>query len=82
MNWTDFSSNMNLLEAIKLLLFIGSFLFSTSYLLPQSIGYLLKWKETKKLSVLSTSITFLAGGVFVLIYFLAVFIFDSIRKMS
>lgn len=82
MDWVDFLSDMNLLEAIKLFLFIGGFLFSTSYLLPRGIMYLLKWKDTKQISALSTGITFLAGGLFILVYFLSVFIFDSIKKMS
>lgn len=82
MDWADFLNDMNFLHVIKLLIFIGAFLFSTSYLLPRGIIYLLKWKDTKQISVLSTGITFLAGGIFILVYFLAVFIFDSIRKMS
>jgi hypothetical protein len=80
MNWESFFNNIALLEVIRFVVFSSMFLFSASYLIPQGIIYFMKWKETKQFSKLSTSMAFLSGAIFILIYFLVMFIFDSIKK--
>ena len=82
MSLENLLNNLEILEGVKVVLFIFAFLFSASYLIPRGMVYFLKWKETGKLSQLSTSITFISGGFFILAYFLAMFVVDSIKKMS
>lgn len=81
MNWESFISNTALLEAIKILLFVGMFLFSTNYLLPHGIIHCLKWKETGHISNLAKGINFISVAVFMLLYFLSMFVIDSIKKI-
>jgi len=65
---------------IKGLLYVLVFGFATSYLIPHGIVCFLKWKETKQLTKLSMSISFLSGGILIWIYFLSLFLFKSIKN--
>ncbi len=71
--------NLFLLKLIKVGFFIFMFVFSNSYLIPKGILFYLEWKEKKEYRKLSTSISFLASGLFIFIYFLAMFILDSAK---
>jgi hypothetical protein len=81
MNLQDLLGNTTLLEVIKVLIFVFGFVFSSSYLIPRGIHFLAQWKETKQRSKLSSGINSIAGGVFILLYLLTVFIADTIKKM-
>lgn len=60
-----------LLELIKIVLFIAIFLTGSSYLIPKGILYFQEWKSKKTNKLLSASITFIAGGIFLLVYLTA-----------
>jgi hypothetical protein len=51
------------LELIRLAIFIGGFVFSTSYLLPKGVLFFLEWKEKKEYRKLCASMVFCAGGI-------------------
>jgi hypothetical protein len=79
MNLESILENTFILQLIKVLLFIFMFMFSTSYLISKGVFFYTEWKETKERRKLSTSISFIAGGIFILLYFLAMFILESPR---
>jgi hypothetical protein len=75
-------NNIALLEVMKILVFVGSIVFSTAYLLPRGIIFFLRWKNTQKHIDLSISITSFVVGIFMLIYFTIFFVLDLLKKMS
>jgi hypothetical protein len=81
MDWANFLDNMEVLKAIRILVFMSLFFLSTSYLIPRGIVDFYKWKETQQFSTLSKGVSLVSTGVFILIYFLGFFIFDSIKKV-
>lgn len=82
MDWANFLDNMEILKAIRTLIFMSLFFLSTSYLIPRGLADFYKWKETQQFSTLSKGISLMCTGVFILIYFLGFFIFGSIQKVA
>ncbi|OGN64664.1 MAG: hypothetical protein A3E80_02365 [Chlamydiae bacterium RIFCSPHIGHO2_12_FULL_49_9] len=70
MSWESLLDDYLALQLIRTGLFIGIFLFSTSYLIPKGILFYLDWKQKRKFGILGSSITFCTGGVFLLVYLL------------
>lgn len=71
---TSILDNLWLLELIRALIFVGSFVFATSYLIPKGILAFSEWMRTKEHRKLLMGINFTAGGLFILLYFLATFV--------
>lgn len=62
------------LQLLKSIIWILGFAASTTYFVPKGIRLCLDWKNGKGEEYLGTSIAFLAGGIFLLIYLLTVFV--------
>ena len=79
MNLKDLMENMTFLILGKIVVFVCITLFATCYLIPQGIVHYRKWKETQKVTNLASSINCIACGIFILLYFLAMVIIDSLK---
>jgi len=73
--------NLNFLRLVKVAIFVSFTLFATCYLIPQGIVYYRKWKETKKMTNLTSSVSCITNGIFILLFFLAMVIIDSLRMV-
>lgn len=60
--------NLFALEMIKAAVFFSMFMVSAVYLIPKGIIFCLEWKEKRTYRYLSTGVTFISGGVLLLIY--------------
>lgn len=74
--------NLFALEIVKSIVFISMFLVSAVYLIPKGIIFCLEWKEKKIYRSLSTGITFISGGVFLLIYLIGTAIAQHVLMLT
>jgi hypothetical protein len=70
MSLENLLDNYLALQLIRTAIFIGIFLFSTSYMIPKGILFYLDWKQKRTFTLLGSSVSFCAGGVFLLAYLL------------
>ena len=72
-------NNDDLLFFLKSVLTIGGLWLATIFLIPRGIVFYMKWKKDMQLKHLSSAVSYVSGGVFILLYFLAIFIMDAGR---
>ncbi len=80
MNLDSILNNYDLLWFLKVTLTVGGLWLATIFLIPRGIVFYMKWKKDMQLKYLSSSVSYVAAGIFILLYFLAVFIIDAWRR--
>ncbi|OHE78761.1 MAG: hypothetical protein A3F67_05740 [Verrucomicrobia bacterium RIFCSPHIGHO2_12_FULL_41_10] len=77
MDLENILSNENTLFILKIILTVGGLWFATIFLIPRGIVFYTKWQKHSELKYLSSAVSYISGGIFILIYFLAIFIASS-----
>jgi hypothetical protein len=80
MNLENIFNNENFLWYLKVFLTVIGLWFATIFLIPRGIVFYTKWKKDANLKYLSSAVAYISGGIFILLYFLAIFIMDAWRR--
>jgi hypothetical protein len=80
MSFDSVLHNGNLFWFLKTALTVGGLWLATIFLIPRGIVFYVKWKKDAHLKHLSSAVSYVSGGIFILLYFLAIFIIDAWRR--